>query len=166
MHDYDADKMISDEYADNPIWETIYRTYFPDYASMASVGPNSWGQKSGIDRVIILQSGKTVNVEEKVRYVDRDDIFLETVSVVEKNVPGWISKPAATDYLCYHFQPSKRTYMFPFLALRRTWSVGEPFWSRTYGIRTVENKNYHSQGICVPIDIMKIALGRCIEVTI
>lgn len=107
---------------------------------MVDVRKDGWAQRGGIDRVITLDSGKTITVDEKVRAKDWDDILLEYWSDQERRVPGWAAKPLACDFIAYAFVPSQTCYLLPALAMRRAWKDHGKHWFDTYGCVKARNE--------------------------
>ena len=152
--------------ADLPFWEQIYRQAFPTFATMYAVRRDGWAQRGGIDRLVILESGKTLWIEEKLREKDYADILLEYYSDRDRKVPGWIAQDLACDYLAYAFLPSARCYLLPFQPLRRCWHQHRREWVQRYGppIEAV-NAGYVSVGVAVPISVVLTALSQMLVVT-
>ena len=51
-HDFTESLARSHAAEDWPIWETIYRRAFPDFAAMVNHRQDGWHQRQGIDRSI------------------------------------------------------------------------------------------------------------------
>lgn len=157
-HDFAASLAKSAAQVDAPWWEPVYRQAFPDFASMVSVRDDGWAQRGGIDRVIVLESGKTVTVDEKVRDKDWPDILWEYLSDRDKKVPGWCAKPLACDYIAYAYVPSQKCYLLPALQVRRAWLDHGTEWvfranNGTGGYRIVDANNgrYVTRSVAVPV---------------
>jgi len=86
-------------HADLPFWEPIYKQALPTFAGLSAIRRDGWAQRGGIDRLIILESGKTLRIGEKLREPDYPDILPEYYSDRTRKVPGWIAKDLACDYL-------------------------------------------------------------------
>ena len=97
VHDFDDSLAASAVDRDKEWWAQVYRQAFPDLVSMVSVDQDGWAQRGGIDRVLLLRSGKTLAIEEKVRSHDWNDFCLEYWSDKERRVRGWIAKELACD---------------------------------------------------------------------
>ena len=67
IHDFKTSLALSHEHANAPWWEEIYQQAFPNMQGHMSVRDDGWAQRGGIDRVIVLASGKVLTVDEKVR---------------------------------------------------------------------------------------------------
>ena len=92
IHNFQESLAWSEEQADAPWWEQVYRKAWPDLKAMVSVREDGWAQRAGIDRVLTLASGKVLKIDEKVRRQAYGDFFLEYLSAKEFNTPGWIEK--------------------------------------------------------------------------
>lgn len=143
---------------DAPWWAEVYAQAFPKHLSAVSVRKDGWAQRGGIDRVITLASGKSVTIDEKVRYESYPDILLEGWSSVEHDKPGWINKDLACDFLAYAFVPDRRCYLFSFPQLRLAWLKRGREWVESAkecrdGFRVIDAKNegYTTRSIAVPI---------------
>lgn len=181
-HDFDNSLRYSHSQADAEYWPVVYRRAFPDMVTMIDLRGNGWHQKAGRDRAIVLSSGRTVYVDEKVRTDDYDDIAVEVWSVYPENgtrpweptegaIPGWGREPKDCEWLAYAFEPSCTCYLLPFLGVRAAWERHAKDWiqkasSETEGYSWVEARNrrrngsrYWSISIAVPIP----ELRRCIN---
>ena len=142
-------------------WGRIYSDLFPDMISYTREY-NRELQKSGIDRVIKLSNGKLINVDEKVRYKEYNDIALEHWSSFEDKVLGWCLKPLDCDYILYVFWQSCRYYLIPFPELRRLFEENFDIWRKQYTVLKTRNRgtnsDYTTISICVPIDLLMAAL--------
>jgi hypothetical protein len=108
-------------------------------------------QRLGIDRLILLSSGRVLAIDEKKREQDYNDILLEYLSNDSTGAPGWIEKELQIDYLAYAFMPSKRVYLFPWDMLRRAWLHYKADWLKKYQIPPARNKGYCTHSVAVPI---------------
>jgi hypothetical protein len=77
VHNFSDSLEKSKAQEDAAWWPVVYKKAFPGYVAAVSVRNDGWAQRGGIDRVITLKSGKTVTVDEKVRYESYNDILLE-----------------------------------------------------------------------------------------
>ena len=172
MHDFNESLLLSAKYADAPWWEQIYRQAFPNLQSMSYIRQDGWAQRGGIDRVLVLDSGKTLRIEEKVRDNDYGDILLEVWSDHQRRVPGWMQKDLATDYLSYCVLPGLRCYILPFPLLRRAWLSNRDEWEaaaekRQGGFRwsDAKNRNYVTRSVAVPTETLMAALASAMMAT-
>lgn len=157
LHSFNESLAKSHEQSDAPWWEEVYKQAFP-LASMACVRSDGWAQRGGIDRVLTLKSGKTLTVDEKVRYEEYNDILLERWSDEAKQIPGWIQKDLACDYIAYAFVQSQRCYLLPFQDLRRAWRRHGRRWILDCREVRAQNKGYVTVSVAVPIDELMLAL--------
>lgn len=151
--------------ADAPWWGIVYRNAFPDFVSMVCVRKDGWAQRGGIDRVITLESGKTITVDEKVRDGDWPDILWEYWSNHGKRVRGWCAKALACDYIAYAFIPTQVCYLLPALQIRRAWRMYGREWvgkgeTGTDGFCIVDARNdgYVTRSVAVPIEVTLSAI--------
>lgn len=167
MHRFEESLALSHAQEDADWWPVVYGKAFPGHLTAVSVRNDGWAQRGGIDRVITLKSGKTVTVDEKVRYASYGDIALETWSNFEKKIPGWIQKDLACDFIAYAFVPDERCYLFSFPVLRRAWLENGAEWLRNAreaigGFRFVDaqNPNYVTRSVAVPISDLLDAMSQ------
>lgn len=159
VHDFRESLAKSHAQADAPWWFEVYRKAFPDLESFVCVRQDGWAQRGGIDRVLTLSSGKTLSIDEKVRYKDRDDIALEYWSDKARKIPGWVAKDLACDFIAYAFVPSGRCYLLPFQTLRRAWRENHKSWVKEHYQVVAENPGYKTISVAVPIPVLMKALG-------
>jgi len=172
QHDFHKSLATSKEHANAPWWDQVYRKAFIGFATSHYVQDDGWAQRGGIDRVIVLRSGKTFNVDEKVRTKDWPDFALERYSDRQRQTPGWIQKPLACDFIAYAFVPSQRCYLLPFLTLRAAWRSNGPDWIRAaeekakgFSFIYAENHGYTTESVGVPIPVVLKALNDAMLVT-
>ena len=143
---------------DQPYWSEIYRAAFPDLQAFASIRDDGWAQRGGIDRVLTLNSGKTLQIDEKVRFEEYDDILLEYWSDIDRRARGWVAKDLACDYLAYAFHDSGRCYLLPFQELRRCWRLRCKDWVSRHKRIEAHNEGYITVSVAVPIDELMAAI--------
>lgn len=147
-----------------PFWNDVYQKAFPNMTNhMRGKQHASASQYNGVDRIIYLENGKTLTIDEKVRSKDYDDILLEFISNDQKNTPGWIEKDLSIDYLAYAFLPSKTAYLFDWRMLALAWAQNKEAWKDNYKIAKAENLHYTTHSVCVPIREIRL---RCANVSI
>lgn len=124
---------------------------------MHSVREDGWAQRGGIDRVVLLSSGKSLSIDEKVRDKDYPDFLWEYLSDKARGIPGWCAKDLACDYLAYAYVPSKRCVLLPFVQIRRAWLENGPLWIASanrgdagYRIVDAVNRGYTTRSVAVP----------------
>jgi hypothetical protein len=160
MHDFMTSLKKSHSYENAPWWDKVYRMSFPGLATTYSVREDGWAQRGGIDRIIVLKSGKTITVDEKIREKDWGDILLERWSDEKRKSPGWIQKNLACDYIAYAFVPSQKCYLFPFLQLRKAWLTNGVEWIKKYNEVRAENKGYITVSIPIPIPELLLSVSQ------
>lgn len=166
IHSFADSLAFSQAQAELPMWELVYRKAFPTFASMHIVRKDGWAQRGGIDRVILLESGKHIYVDEKVREKDWPDILLEYYSDRDRKIPGWIAKDLACDYLAYAFLPSRRCYLLPFQSLRRCWQQYRHEWVRRFTPPVeAQNNGYVTVSVGVPTGVLLAAIGESLIVS-
>lgn len=173
VHRFPESLALSESYSEAPWWEEVYREAFPDFLSMQCIRKAGWGQMAGIDRIVILKSGATIYVDEKVRGEDYTDIALERWSDKDRRKPGWIQKDLACNYIAYAFIPSSTCYLLPFQQLRKAWKLygrrwiekaeaeeaaGIPLKDREYPFIRARNPTYVTESVGVPINTLLDAL--------
>lgn len=167
-HDFRESLAKSHAQEDAEWWPLVYRAAFPDLVSFSSVRQDGWAQRGGIDRVLVLKSGKTLSVDEKVRYRDYADVLLEVWSVFRagKGIdPGWVAKDLACDYIAYAWVPNERCLLLPFQELRRVWRKHHDLWwdlatrrSEGFSMVRAANNGYETVSVCVPEKILVNAM--------
>lgn len=175
LHSFSASLAKSHAQEDAEWWPRVYRAAFPSLVTMASVRQDGWAQRGGIDRVLPLASGKTLSVDEKVRYKDYGDVLLEYWSVYRNGKgedPGWVAKDLACDYIAYAWVPTERCLLLPFQELRRVWRTHCREWvalaergSRGFCRVSAENGRYQTISVCVPQEILMDAIRDCMFVS-
>jgi len=157
-HDFHKSLALSDTIADEPWWEDVYRETFPFFESMERVPGNTLEQQAGIDRIIHLQGGGLIYVDEKVRHTDYEDVLLEIHSSQEHQTWGWACKPLVCDYIAYAFLPSTRCYIFPFQLLQQALKNHWKEWGTRYKPVAAANRGYTTISIPVPISVLQKAI--------
>jgi len=107
-------------------------------------------QRDGIDRQFTHRgTGVTFTVEIKTdRTAARtNNAFVETVSVDRAGKRGWAYTSQAA-YLLYWIPGLDVLYVVQFDALR----AELPRWIREFPERSIPNRDYHTIGVCVPLD--------------
>jgi len=128
VHNFATSLRRSETQVDAAWWEAVYRKAFPTMAAMVSIRQDGWAQRGGIDRIIILASGKEIKIDEKIRQRDFNDVLLEYWSNTERRIPGWIAKDLACDFVAYTYLETQRCFLLPFLLLRRAWKQHGQDW--------------------------------------
>lgn len=172
LHDFAESLAKSNAQVDAPWWEPVYRKAFPAFGCMHSVREDGWAQRGGIDRVIVLTSGKTISIDEKVRDKDWQDLLWEYFSDRDRKTRGWCDKDLACDYIAYAFVPSRRCFLLPALQLRRAWSENGVEWicranqdENGYRIVDADNGRYTTRSVAVPLRESMRAIRDALIVT-
>lgn len=138
-----------------PFWNSVYKKAFLNMTNqMRGKTEKCNSQERGVDRIIYLENGKTITIDEKVRTRTYPDILLEYISNDQKNSPGWMEKDLSIDYLAYAFLDTKTAYLFDWRALKRAWTRYKKEWIAKY--RRVEAQNLHYTTISVAVPIQEI----------
>lgn len=156
-HDFATSLRKSQDQADAPWWEQVYRRAFPSFSTMSYVG-DCPAQRDGVDRLVVTSTAHTYRIDEKVRSRDYDDFFLEFWSVKEQRKPGWVAQDLAADFIAYAFIPSQRCYLLPFPSLRSAWASNRVEWVSRYSQKNVPNRGYTTVGVPVPIPVVLDAI--------
>ena len=159
INDFAGSLLWSESKAHEPFWDAVYRKAFPNLTFHHISSGDTQSQRMGIDRIIHLSNGRTLQINEKKRSKDYGDILLEYVSMDTTKAPGWIEKDLSIDYLAYAFIPSKKCYLFPWPALRSTWAVNKAQWMRNYKTVVARNQSYNTLSLAVPIPILWSAVA-------
>jgi hypothetical protein len=154
VHDFQTELEFSEKAGHEPFWEAVYHKAFPNIVSMMASPGDTVSQRLGIDRVILLASGKLLKIDEKKRRKVYTDFCLEYISVDTTNAAGWIEKDLPIDYLAYAFMPSKKCYLLAWDMLRRAWLHFKNEWFDKYNIIEAQNKGYKTLSLGVPIPIV------------
>lgn len=154
VHNFKESLAFSYQHEHNEMWDIVYKKAFPTFQDSYSVKNDGWAQRGGIDRVVVLESGKTLSIDEKIRARDYGDILLEYWSNLERKTPGWVAKDLACDYIAYAFAPSKKCYLLPFQQLRQSWKKNKNEWVKKYKRIEANNGNYTTISVAVPTNIL------------
>jgi len=111
-------------------------------------------QKRGIDKILILKSGKEILIDEKKRRKNYPDILIEEYSDFDRRKVGWMGRGKYTDYIVYVVMPTMKVYFLPFLLLQKAWLKHYEEWLAEYGRKFAENKNYTTSNIPIPTEVL------------
>ena len=159
MHDFQESLKWGEAASDAPFWSAVYEKAFPNLSSQMRNRGDNIAQRRGVDRILFLNNGNTLYVDEKKRKIDYNDILLEFISVDKTGAPGWIEKDLAIDYLAYAFMPSCRCYLFDWPLLFRAWKNYGKSWKKQHKIITAHNYEYDTISVAVPIPIVMKAVS-------
>lgn len=114
--------------------------------------------RNGTDWWVEHTSGKHISVDVKIRKMDwarrgRDDLALETWSVVERKKVGWTRDHAKrTDYIMWLWKDTGRWCIVPFTMLCAVFSESWEKWATKFESKQqhTPDGNYHSECVFVP----------------
>jgi hypothetical protein len=122
---------------------------------------HSHNDRQGTDWWVEMRNGHFISVDCKVRKEDwqlkgKDDLALETWSVVEKQIVGWtrdINK--RTDYILWLWKDTGRFVLIPFQMLLAVFIKRWQAWRKAYQCATQHTTRnngggYHSECVFVP----------------
>ena len=182
VNDFGERLRYSHGQSDAPYWPAVYRQAFPDMVHLLDLRHDGWHQRAGRDRAVILASGRSVYIDEKVRSKDYQDILIEVWSTYPKTgaipypltpgaAPGWGVKPLDCDFLAYAFEHSRICYLLPFLGIRAAWAKHGAMWrskatDEEGGFRWVKapNRTYNTISIAVPTKILQDCVNDALTV--
>ena len=158
MNDFNIDLEYSMLHKDDSILNEFYKTAFPraikiDFVKDLNV------QKKGIDKIITLQNGKEITVDEKKRRKDYGDILLEVYSNLKRKKWGWLVT-AQCDYIVYAIIPAGKVYLLPVLLLKM---AAKENWSKWYSkdnFRDADNQYYITRNIAVKTEELLNAIKK------
>ena len=179
VHDFHTSLKLSHNSESLPLWGEIYAQAFPGMVGFHSHSEDGDHQRLGIDRSVVLNTGKVIWIDEKIRGPDRQgrpytDIALEYLSSAESNTPVWICKPLLCDYIAYANPPLGKCYMLPVIQLQMAWVQKSQEWfsyasekRRGFLIISAKNKTgtneWTTKSLCVPTNTLFSAIGGCLR---
>jgi hypothetical protein len=170
-HDFEQSLEFSHKSSDLPFWGECYKAAFPNMVGMHDHRQDGAHQRQGIDRSVILDTGKPIWIDEKVRGRNKltgkcyEDIALEEWSNFERQVPGWVQKSLFADYIAYAIAPLGRCYLLPVLQLQRAWSVNSDKWKQDFPFKIkARNPGYTTVSYGIPVSVLFPAIGDCLRV--
>ncbi len=134
--------------------------------------------KTGIDYVVTLRRGATINVDHKARdagcsaYWDNGpELALELWSVkpcerVPQGITGWtLDEAKATDYTLHTFDAADTdaAYLLPFHLLRKAYRENFGAWNREYKRATQQSFGWQSECVFVPAAEVTSAIMRAMK---
>lgn len=153
----------SHELACQPFWRGIYQKKWPTIAKVVDLSHDRQAQREGIDKTIILQDGREIQVDEKGRREDYGDVALELRHEFrdsERVEVGWALKPTRSDWWPYAILPARQVWFLPVARIQEWLEVLDAFdlsdqLARSYGgtvKRSKKNKDYDTINFCLPPD--------------
>ena len=162
INDFKNDLKFSHEAEDLSIWGEIYNKAFPEcfYKNAREDGEL---QRVGIDRTIVLKSGKAIYIDEKVRRVDYGDIALEYISNDKFRTLGWVEKPLFCDYIAYAILPAKKCYLLPVPQLQKAWADNKQIWLDRFKTISAKHIKDNILSCTVSIPVLFKAIGSSLR---
>lgn len=154
MHDFHESLAKSHAASDLPFWGVCYRQAFPLMIGMHDHREDGEHQRQGIDRSVVLDNGKIIWIDEKVRWKDYGDIALEYWSNEARRIPGWVCKPLLCDYIAYAIAPAGRCYLMPVVQLQTAWDKHGADWAREGREVRAQNNGYVTVSVAVDPKIL------------
>lgn len=110
--------------------------------------------KTGVDFWVTLKNNKRIGIDVKIRDHDfgKDDLALETWSVIETGKVGWTRDPQKqTDYIVWYWKDTKRYCIVPYLLLRKAFIQHWQAWRALYksALQTTRQNGAVWQSECV-----------------
>jgi len=144
------DKAIELEKKASPYFDSAYRKIWR--VETITVVRNTPKGREEIDKILTLEDGSQITIEEKVRdkkYAN-NDIVIEEQSNIEKDTPGWIYYSKA-DYLAYSWLQNGLTKILLFdMEKLREWYLKN---KDKYNIVTTDTDNmYHTSFRIIPLE--------------
>jgi hypothetical protein len=149
-----------------PLWRACYSQWFPGHVACTSHRADGQFQRLGVDRSVVLSTGKQVFVDEKVRRRNLktgkvyEDIALEFVSNTRSGAPGWVCKALLADFIAYAIAPLGIAYLLPVLQLQAAWQRHGTEWRGRYKLVEAENEGYWTLSTAVPHKALFAAMGN------
>ncbi len=173
MNDFNEDLEFSHSQEMASWWLECYQKAFPTMSACVNVRNDGWAQRGGIDRQIVLNCGRVVSVDEKVRRKDYGDILLEIFSDKDRKAQGWAIKPLACDFIAYAIAPTNKCFLFPTLNLQWALQKNKKEWNEKavnkidgFGYREAINRSWITQNMQVPADILLNAVKETLVITL
>ena len=171
LHSFRESLASSHQAEDLECWQEIYQKAFPTMLRAVCVREDGEHQRAGIDRVIVLASGKTVLVDEKVRYIEYPgDLLLEFISNDATGAPGWIEKHLLADYIAMAYYYTGQAFFLPVIQTQAAWKANREEWIRKYRLppamnRMGRDKRYGTHSCAVPEWELFSAINECFRVS-
>lgn len=150
IHDFQEKLVESQKIQKAEFWHFLYERFFGAGITFKLNEEDSYGQRLGIDRTVIVSGGKTYQIEEKIRFQSYDDILLEFVSNSKRNTPGWVCKPLMADFILYVNLPLSNAYWLPVAPLQRAWKIHGKSWIKR---RTIPAYNHGYETLNTPVTV-------------
>lgn len=116
-------------------------------------------QRQGIDRIFVQhKSQRRYLIEYKTDWTAgrTGNVFIETVSVDTKSIPGW-AYSSQSDWLIYYIPKQQRAFILSFVTLRSLL----PAWIQKYkAAPPIPNRGYNTLGILVPLSVFEFTCQK------
>lgn len=122
VHSFDNSLRQSQKLNAESDWVAFYKRIWPEAMSLVRIDGDCKMQRNGIDRIIVLPTGKQITVDEKCRSRFYGDIALEVTSngffregeFIERKV-GWaLDDSKQCDFIAYAIPSADRCFLLPF----------------------------------------------------
>lgn len=160
-HEYEFNERVkfSQGVAHDASIETIVLANVPGACKV--IPAHKQNDRNGTDWWVEMQGGHWLSIDAKIRATDwaardpdpKDDLALETFSVVEKQVIGWTRNPQKrTDYVLWYWVDTGRWCLISFPMLCQVFTDKWRQWTRQYQTarQFTPDRGYHSECVFVP----------------
>lgn len=138
---------------------------FPQVISSKGIRSGDPRQRWGCDRILTTRSGRSVLVEEKVRFREYcGDLLLEVEHVFDDgrdSEPGWIRKPMQSEYIGFLWVPTRRFEVYPWLQLQSWYAKHSKDHSLPRISSRGNNEGYSTSSMLVPRSVLE---SECLSV--
>jgi len=165
LNNFKEDLEFSHTMEDLSIWFEIYNKAFPNNHGFTNERENGQLQQLGIDRTVILSSGKAIYIDEKVRRKNYGDILLEYISNDKTGLKGWAEKPLFCDYIAYAILENGMCYLLPVPQLQKVWLENKEKWLALYETKSAPNNYYNTLNCPIPIKVLFQAIGNALRIS-
>lgn len=157
-NDFQTDLEYSLLARENELFDLFYWRVFPGLARIELVEDRKL-QRQGIDKLLHMDNGQRITIDEKKRRTDYGDILLELWSVFEEGKKGWLFT-SYCHYLVYAIMPTQKVYLLPMALLRLAWEHNKVEWEQHYRRIEAHNVNYKTISIPIPPSILLLAISK------
>ena len=164
-NNFEKDLAFSHAAEDLKIWSEIYNKAFPQNHGFTNERENGQTQYLGIDRTVILSSGKAIYIDTISISTNYGDILLEYISNDKTKLKGWVEKPLFCDYIAYAILENGMCYLLPVPQLQKVWLENKEEWLKNYGVKSAKNKYYNTLNCPIPINILFPVIGKALRVS-
>jgi len=144
-------KSFEDSYAIGKKHENTLDKYYSNFYHIEQ--SNRVLERLGIDRIFIHKSNEmrySVEYKSDERTKDTGNVFIETWSVDNRHIRGWVYMSIAQ--FVYYYVPSKKE-----VSIVRTMVLRNNLyeWYKLYDVKQSPNRDYNGNGITVPYKVFK-----------